>query len=100
MPFFFEVTFAFFFASKSPTKTGEGAFEANENVVGIGDLLHVRGDYRLLADTWPLKEELHEVWEQEDQQAAQALLMDWISYAESTGIRMLHDFAKRPVQKP
>jgi len=47
-----------------------------------------------LAIAYYLKEELNEIWEQDDQEAAQALLMDWITYAESTGIRMLQDFAK------
>jgi len=47
-----------------------------------------------LAVAYYLKEELNEIWEQDDQAAAQALLMDWIIYAESTGIRMLKDFAK------
>ena len=47
-----------------------------------------------LATAYYLKEELNQVWEQEDQETAQALLMDWITFAESTGIRMLHDFAK------
>jgi transposase len=47
-----------------------------------------------LATAYYLKEELNEIWEQEDQEAAQAILMDWITYAESTGIRMLQDFAK------
>jgi len=41
-----------------------------------------------------LKDELHEIWEQDDEETAQALLMDWILYAESTGIRMLRNFAK------
>ena len=47
-----------------------------------------------LAIAYYLKEELSEIWEQDDQEAAQALLMDWILYAESTGIRMLRNFAK------
>jgi transposase len=47
-----------------------------------------------LAIAYYLKEELREVWEQEDEEAAAALLMDWITYAESTGIRMLQQFAK------
>jgi len=47
-----------------------------------------------LATAYYLKEELNEVWEQEDEESAQALLMDWILYAESTGIRMLQQFAK------
>ena len=47
-----------------------------------------------LAIAYPLKAELNEIWEQEDQETAEALLMDWIVYAESTGIRMLQKFAK------
>jgi transposase len=47
-----------------------------------------------LAIAYYLKDELNEIWEQDDEEAAQSLLMDWILYAESTGIRMLHQFAK------
>jgi len=47
-----------------------------------------------LAIAYYLKEELNAIWEQDDEQAALALLGDWIAYAESTGIGMLHDFAK------
>ena len=47
-----------------------------------------------IATAYYLKEELNEIWEQEDEATAQALLMDWIMYAESTGIRMLQQFAK------
>ena len=47
-----------------------------------------------LATAYHLKDELNEIWEQDDQEAAQALLMDWIVYAESTGIRVLKQFAK------
>jgi transposase len=47
-----------------------------------------------LAVAYYLKDELNEVWEQDDEEAAQSLLMDWILYAESTGIRMLLKFAK------
>ena len=47
-----------------------------------------------LATAYYLKEELHEIWEQDDQESATSLLMDWIVYAESTGIRMLQQFAK------
>jgi transposase len=47
-----------------------------------------------LAMAYHLKEQLSEIWEQEDQEMAQALLLDWIVYAESTGIRMLQQFAK------
>jgi transposase len=47
-----------------------------------------------LATAYYLKEELNEIWEQDDEETAEALLMDWITYAESSGIRMLHTFAK------
>ena len=47
-----------------------------------------------LAMAYYLKEELNEVWEQDDEESAQALLTDWILYAESSGIRMLQNFAK------
>jgi transposase len=47
-----------------------------------------------LATAYYLKEELNEIWEQEDQETAQSLLMDWITYAESTGIGVLKTFAK------
>jgi transposase len=47
-----------------------------------------------LATAYYLKEELNEVWEQEDEESAQALLMEWILYAESTGIPVLKSFAK------
>jgi transposase len=47
-----------------------------------------------LALAYYLKEELNEIWEQDDQEAAKALLMDWILYAESTGVQMLKNFAK------
>jgi transposase len=47
-----------------------------------------------LAIAYYLKEELNEIWEQEDEESAYACLMDWILEAESTGIRMLQDFAK------
>ena len=47
-----------------------------------------------LATAYYLKEELHEIWEQDDQETAAAMLMDWIIYAESAGIRMLQQSAK------
>jgi transposase len=47
-----------------------------------------------LAIAYQLKEELNEIREQDDRETAEALLMDWIVYAESTGIRMLQKFAK------
>jgi transposase len=47
-----------------------------------------------LAIAYQLKDQLNEIWEQDDQETAYALLMDWIVYAESTGIRILKQFAK------
>jgi transposase len=47
-----------------------------------------------LATAYYLKEQLGEVWEQDDQDAAQAFLLDWIQQAETSGVRMLHAFAK------
>jgi len=47
-----------------------------------------------LAMAYYLKEELNEIWEQEDQETAEALLMDWITYAEASGVRTLQDFAR------
>ena len=37
---------------------------------------------------------MNEIWEQEDEQAAKTLLLEWIAYAESSGIAMLKTFAK------
>jgi transposase len=47
-----------------------------------------------LALAYYLREDLNEVWEQEDKEAAQAHLLDWIQRAEASGVRMLKDFAK------
>jgi len=47
-----------------------------------------------LAIAYYLKEELNEIWEQEDQEAAQVLLQEWIAYAEVSGVRQLKAFAK------
>jgi transposase len=47
-----------------------------------------------LATAYYLKEDLAEVWEQEDEEAARAFLLDWIAQAETSGIRMLQQFAK------
>jgi transposase len=47
-----------------------------------------------LALAYYLKEDLREVWEQEDEEAAQAHLMDWILRAEASGVAMLMKFAK------
>jgi transposase len=47
-----------------------------------------------LATAYYLKEDLAEVWEQEDQETAQAFLLDWIAQAETSGIRMLMTMAR------
>jgi transposase len=47
-----------------------------------------------LALAYYLKEDLREVWEQEDEEAAEKHLMDWILRAEISGIAMLIKFAK------
>jgi len=47
-----------------------------------------------LAMAYHLKDELNELWEQEDRESAEALLMDWIVYAESSGVRMLQEFSR------
>jgi transposase len=47
-----------------------------------------------LATAYYLKEDLAEVWEQDDQEAAQAFLLDWIAQAETSGIRMLMTMAR------
>ena len=47
-----------------------------------------------LATAYYLKEELGELWEQEDEAAAKAFLLDWIARAEASGVRMLIDFAR------
>jgi transposase len=47
-----------------------------------------------LATAYYLKEQLAEFWEQDDQEEAEAFLLDWILQAECTGIRMLHQFAR------
>jgi transposase len=47
-----------------------------------------------LATAYYLKEELGEFWEQDSPEEAEAFLLDWILQAESTGIRILHQFAR------
>jgi len=46
-----------------------------------------------LATAYYLKEDLRQVWEQGDKRHAQAFLDDWIARAQSSGIRMLQQFA-------
>lgn len=47
-----------------------------------------------LAVAYYLKEELNQIWEQDDQKTAETLLLEWVAYAESTGVVMLQKFAK------
>jgi len=47
-----------------------------------------------LAMAYHLKDELNEIWEQDDREAAESLLMDWIVYAESSGVRVLKEFSR------
>ena len=47
-----------------------------------------------LATAYYMKEDLAEVWEQDDEEQATAWLLDWVRRAESSGIRMLKNFAK------
>jgi transposase len=47
-----------------------------------------------LAAAYYLKEELSEIWEQDDYDTAEGMLLDWIQYAERLQIRELTAFAK------
>jgi transposase len=47
-----------------------------------------------LALAYYMKEDLSQVWEQDDCEEAETHLMDWILRAEASGVRMLIDFAK------
>lgn len=47
-----------------------------------------------LAMAYYLKEDLAEVWEQDDPDSAEAFLLDWIHQAESSGVKMLIKFAQ------
>ena len=46
-----------------------------------------------LAAAYFLKEELSEIWEQDDYDEAEAVLRDWIEFAESLDIKEMRDFA-------
>jgi len=48
----------------------------------------------VLALAYYLKEELAEFWEQEDEEEAQAFLLDWLARAEASGIKILEGVAK------
>jgi transposase len=47
-----------------------------------------------LATAYFLKEELSEIWEQDEYDEAEGLLKDWITFAESLEIKEMRDFAK------
>jgi transposase len=47
-----------------------------------------------LATAYYLKEELAELWEQEDEETATAFLLDWLARAEASGIALLKTLAR------
>jgi transposase len=47
-----------------------------------------------LATAYYLKEDLRQIWEQQDQATARRVLDDWIRRAEASGIRRLQQFAR------
>jgi transposase len=47
-----------------------------------------------LATAYYLKEELGQLWEQEDEEEATAFLLDWLARAEASGIKILLTLAK------
>jgi transposase len=47
-----------------------------------------------LMTAYYLKEELHRIWEQEDQTAAELVFDEWIATAEASGVSMLKKFAQ------
>lgn len=47
-----------------------------------------------LATAYYMKEDLRQIWEQEDKATAREVLSDWIRRAEASGIRMLAQFAR------
>jgi transposase len=46
-----------------------------------------------LATVYYMKEDLRQIWDQENKAAASAFIDDWIARAQASGIRMLHKFA-------
>ena len=51
-----------------------------------------------LATVYYMKEDLRQIWDQQDQRAAEVFLDDWIARARASGIRMLLKFAETLVQ--
>ena len=46
-----------------------------------------------LATVYYMKEDLRQIWDQQDKSAARVFIDDWIARAQSSGIRMLQKFA-------
>jgi transposase len=46
-----------------------------------------------LATVYYMKEDLRQIWEQDDKATAARILQDWIRRAEAAGIKLLHKFA-------
>lgn len=72
-------------------KRPENLDEARDERRRLEDALAINAP---LATAYYLKEDLAEVWEQEDKQQAERFLLDWVLQAERSGIRMLVKFAK------
>jgi transposase len=51
-----------------------------------------------LATVYYMKEDLRQIWDQQDKAAAEVFLDDWIARARRSGIRMLQKFAETLVQ--
>lgn len=47
-----------------------------------------------LATAYYLKEDLRQLWKQSDKQTADRFISDWVSRAQTSGVRMLKEFAK------
>jgi transposase len=51
-----------------------------------------------LATVYYMKEDLRQIWDQQDKPAAEVFLNDWIARARASGIRMLQKFAQTLVE--
>ncbi len=71
-----------------------GAAEVGDHILSMPPVDEALKLNQPLATAYYLKEQLREVWEQEDEHEAQMFLIDWIAQAETSGIRMLIQFAK------
>ena len=59
----------------------------NREVIRRGEQVRVLRNYYL-------KEDLRQIWEQPNRRTARSKLLDWYHQALSSGIRVLHDFAR------